>query len=195
MNSGSVTHWIKQVRDGGDSAAEQELWDRYFIRLTALARRKLEDLPPSTRDDEDIALSALNSFFTRAKDGGFSQLQDRTDLWRLLAKITVRKSIDRRRNAGAVKRGSGRVLGDGEFEEQIRDVALKEPAPAMLAACNEECQRLMGALNEELRPVAQMKLEGYNNAEIAEVLGRVERTVERKLGRIRHIWLNGTEES
>jgi DNA-directed RNA polymerase specialized sigma24 family protein len=35
-----------------------------------------------------------------------------------------------------------------------------------------------------------MKLEGYTNREIAELLGRVERTIERKLSRIRQAWLN-----
>jgi DNA-directed RNA polymerase specialized sigma24 family protein len=195
MDSGSVTHWIKQIKEGGESLAEQELWDRYFSRLAALARRKLEDLPPHVRDEEDLALSALNTLFVRAKQGCFPQLHDRTDLWRLLAAITVRKSIDRRRNSRAEKRGSGQVHDGSGFEATLRDVAVSEPTPDMLAAVNEECQRLMGALGKELRLVARMKLEGYTNGEIAKVLGRVERTIERKLDRIRHTWSKGLEVS
>ena len=53
MTDGSVTHWIGQVKEGGESVAEQELWDHYFSRLAALARQKLHDLPPHLRDDED----------------------------------------------------------------------------------------------------------------------------------------------
>ena len=71
----------------------------------------------------------------------------------------------------------------------------KEPTPDMLAAINEEYQRLLGALKQELQTVARMKLEGYTNREIATTLGRVERTVERKLERIRHTWLKEVERS
>ena len=57
MNSGSITHWIERVKTGSESVAEKELWDRYFLRLAALARRNLDDLPPQVRDDEDVALA------------------------------------------------------------------------------------------------------------------------------------------
>jgi DNA-binding CsgD family transcriptional regulator len=39
-----------------------------------------------------------------------------------------------------------------------------------------------------LRSIARWKMEGHTNAEIAVKLGRLERTVERKLRRIREIW-------
>jgi DNA-directed RNA polymerase specialized sigma24 family protein len=49
----------------------------------------------------------------------------------------------------------------------------------------EEFARLRDGLPEDLRPVFDMRLEGYTNAEIAARLGRVERTVELKLQAIR----------
>jgi DNA-directed RNA polymerase specialized sigma24 family protein len=195
MNSGSITHWIERVKEGSESAAETRLWDRYFSRLAALARRKLADLPPGACDDEDLALSAMNSFFMRAKQGSFPLLHDRSDLWRLLAKITARKSVGQRRKALAEKRGGGQVLDDGVFEQILNEVADDGPTPDMLATINEEYQRLMNALEEGLRPVAHMKLEGYTNREIAAALGRVVRTVERKLDRIRQTWLKDVDGS
>jgi DNA-binding NarL/FixJ family response regulator len=51
----------------------------------------------------------------------------------------------------------------------------------------------MGALDEELQQVARFKLEGYTNEEIASAIGRVERTVERRLDHIRKIWALGGE--
>jgi DNA-directed RNA polymerase specialized sigma24 family protein len=42
--------------------------------------------------------------------------------------------------------------------------------------------------DEMLRQVALLTLEGYQPKEIAEKLGCVRRTVERKLERIRDIW-------
>ncbi len=195
MTDGSITHWIGQVIEGGEATAEQKLWDQYFSRLVALANQKLLDLPPHLRDEEDVALSAMNSFFTRAKQDGFSRLHDRTDLWQLLAKITVRKAVHRRRKTNARKRGGGSSTRNAEFAQDVQNLAAKEPTPDMLAAINEECQRLMSALDDGLRPVARMKLEGYTNREIAEQLGRVERTVERKLERIRTAWINEVNQS
>jgi DNA-directed RNA polymerase specialized sigma24 family protein len=53
----------------------------------------------------------------------------------------------------------------------------------------EECRRLLDPLDDEtLRPIAPRKMDGYTNAEIALRLGRVERTVERRLQRIRRCW-------
>jgi DNA-directed RNA polymerase specialized sigma24 family protein len=42
--------------------------------------------------------------------------------------------------------------------------------------------------DETLKAIAVYKMEGYSNKDIAEKLGCVERTVERKLARIRQIW-------
>lgn len=195
MASGSVTHWIEQIKAGSESVAEQQLWQRYFLRLVALARRKLDGLPAHSRDDEEMALSVLNALFTRARRGCFPQVHDRSDLWQLLAKITVRKSIDQRRKARAQKRGCRQVHGAGGFDDDLQNLAGADPAPDIIAAVDEECRRLMNALDQELQAVARMKLEGYTNREIADSMDRVERTVERKLERIRKTWLKAIDAS
>ncbi len=54
---------------------------------------------------------------------------------------------------------------------------------------NEALERRFQALREpELRLIAQKKLEGYTNQEIAQELKCTVRTVERKLERIRTYW-------
>ena len=59
---GSITAWIHQFKEG-DRAAMQHLWERYFERLVTLARDKLQGLPRHLADEEDVALSALKSFW------------------------------------------------------------------------------------------------------------------------------------
>ena len=63
---GSVTHWINLLK-AGEHAAAQPLWERYFPRLVMLARRKLQDGPRRAADEEDVALSAFNSFCAAAR--------------------------------------------------------------------------------------------------------------------------------
>jgi hypothetical protein len=52
-SAGSVTHWIRELKAGNHLAA-QELWEKYFQRLVALARSKLRNRPRRVADEEDV---------------------------------------------------------------------------------------------------------------------------------------------
>src|SRR3954454_170058 len=108
-SDGSVSQWIGLLKKG-DRAAAQPLWAAYFQRLVALARAQLRNSPRRVTDEEDIALSAFDSFCGRAAQGRFPRLEDRDDLWQVLYVLTVRKAIDAMRREGRQVRGSGRVL-------------------------------------------------------------------------------------
>ena len=180
----SVTHWLHQLTAKDDSAAQQKLWNRYFFRLTALARTRLTGAPQRDADEEDVVLSAFNSFFSAARAGRFPELHDRTGLWPLLVKITARKAINQVKRQQAKKRSSN-------AEEKVVDIAHlvgDEPTPQFAAEVAEQVQRLLGQLDAELRTVAMMKLEGFTNVEIASHFGVVERSIARKLARIRLEW-------
>jgi RNA polymerase sigma factor (sigma-70 family) len=196
-SAGSVTTWIEQLRSGNRAAAQQ-LWQRYFPRLVGLARRKLAGTPRRAADEEDVALSAFDSFCRGVEQGRFPQLGDRDDLWAMLVVITVRKAIDLKQHEGRQKRGGGQVggesvldelLGDEDGEGGIGQVVGAEPTPELAAQVAEEFQRLLAKLgSDELRSIAVWKLEGYTNAEIAAQLDCAEVTVERRLNLIRSVW-------
>jgi DNA-directed RNA polymerase specialized sigma24 family protein len=195
---GSVTQWIAELRAGDADLAHQEIWRRYFRRLMALAELKLGSAPRGAADEEDVALSALRSFFSGVARDRYPQLDDRDNLWSLLAKITACKAINQRKRQLALKRGGGKVrneaaLGEDDAsskEMQLADLVEEELTPDFIVAVNEECQLLMNRLpDDQFRRIARLKLEGYTNAEIAADLDVVERTVERKLEIIRSIWL------
>jgi len=191
----SVSHWIGQLK-AGDSTAAQKLWERYFQQLANLARKKLQASPQRLADQEDVALSAFDSFCRGAQEGRFPQLLDRNDLWKLLVVITARKAIDVMKHENRKKRGGGAVLGeqavfpglsssDGGIDQSVS----QEPSPEFAVQVAEECRRLLGLLEDaSLRSVALWKMEGYSNDEIAAKLGCVPRTVERKLRVIRSLW-------
>jgi DNA-directed RNA polymerase specialized sigma24 family protein len=185
----SVTQWIKALKEG-DQAAAQGLWEAYFRRLVGLAHARLRDTPRRIADEEDVALSAFESFWRGAQAGRFPRLDDRNDLWQILVLITVRKSIDLRKYEGRLSRGGGRVQSLSERgEERIEAIAGDEPTPELAAQLAEEYHRLMEQLGDTtLQKVATWKLEGYTDEEIAARLGCVTRTVERKLARIRQTW-------
>jgi DNA-directed RNA polymerase specialized sigma24 family protein len=194
---GSVTAWISQLK-AGEAAAAQPLWDRYCRRLIGPARQKLRAAPRRAADEEDVALSAFDSFCRAAQQGRFAQLRDRDDLWPLLVVLTLRKAVHRARAEGRRKRGSGAVLDEaaltGRPGADAGDMGLdqvlgREPTPAFAAQFAEECQRLLDRLPDaELRAIALLKMENYTVEEIAARLGCVPRTVRRRLQRIRSLW-------
>lgn len=188
-DEGSITRCLGLIR-AGDRAAAQPLWERYFGRLVALARGRLRAAPRPVDGAEDVALSAFDSFYRRAEGGQFPKLQDRDDLWQVLYVLTVRKAINLLHHQGRKSRGGGRVRALSDLENLGAAGFLDpEPTPQLAAILAEECRRRLDALSDPtLRQVALWRLEGYANAEIAERLGCVEGTVERKLRRIREIW-------
>ena len=192
-NDASVSVWLKQLQEGDVGLPMQKLWERYFKRLVGLARVKLGKLPRRMADEEDVALSALDSFCQGATEGRFPQLNDRGDLWRLLVTITARKACKEQRRDNRLKRG-GNVIRDQAAASQEEDDGLaqllaKEPTPEFAAQTAEEYQRLLDLLpDQEFRDLAQWKMEGYTNEEIATRLDCVPRSVERRLRLIRILW-------
>jgi DNA-directed RNA polymerase specialized sigma24 family protein len=188
---GSVTVWIAELR-AGDSLAAQRLWEGYFRRLVELARHKLLGRPRAAADEEDVALSAFDSFFRGVGEGRFSQLLDRDDLWQLLVMLTARKAYRLIRHEGRQKRGGGAVRhlsARADQESSVAEVVGREPTPEFAALVAEEFRLRLESLGDaELRAVALAKMEGHSNAAIAARLGVVERTVERRLGLIRKLW-------
>jgi DNA-directed RNA polymerase specialized sigma24 family protein len=195
-SAGSVTHWLGRLK-AGDQAAAQPLWEAYFRRLVERARRKLAGRPRPAADEEDVALSAFDSFCRGAEHGRFPRLDDRTDLWQLLVVIADRKAVDLVHHERRARRGGGKVLGEGALagpgssaaDSPLGQIAGAEPTPEFAAQVAEECRRLLDRLGDaELRSVALWKMEGYTVEEIAARLGCVPRTVDRRLRLIRDLW-------
>jgi DNA-directed RNA polymerase specialized sigma24 family protein len=189
----SVTEWIAHLKQG-DQAAAQHLWERYFRRLADLARARLAAAPRRAADEEDVALSAFDSFCRAAERGRFPRLSDRDNLWPLLVVLTARKAADlanheRRQKRGGVVRGEG---GPDGLPDRcgdcpgLEEIVGREPTPAFAAEVADEWERLLARLgDEELRTIATLKVEGYTDREVADRVGCVERTVRRRVALIR----------
>jgi RNA polymerase sigma factor (sigma-70 family) len=193
MTEISITVWINGLKNGDAEAAER-LWQRYFHRMVALARRKLSGRRVRESDEEDVALAAFDSLCRGAAQGRFPKLTDRNNLWPLLALITARKAYDAANRERRQKRGGGAVQAESELAGRdgrqfvLDDVMAREPAPQAVAAMNEQCERLLEELAPPDRQVVLYKLEGYTNQEIAQLRGVTPRTVERKLDLVRRTW-------
>jgi DNA-directed RNA polymerase specialized sigma24 family protein len=183
---GDVTHWLHQLK-AGDRAAARPLWERYFRRLVGLARERLRGLPRAGRDEEDLALSAFDSFYRAAEAGRFPHLDDSLDLWQVLSLIASRKAYDLVQQLGRMQCDYRRTQPlDGE---DVPEPMSKELDPAEIAELTEATGRLLALLpDDRSRFVALRKLEGYTNEEIKQLQGCALVTVERELRLIRKFW-------
>lgn len=189
-----VTCWIAEA-GRGDSAAQARVWERYFGQLVEFARHRLAPHVRRVTGEDDVAASAMFSFYEGLAAGRFA-LADRGDLWRLLLTMTSRKAVAAARRERSQKRGGGARRGESVFlgddsaaAAGIGGIAGSDVTPEMEVMVAENCQRLLDLLPDEtLRKVAVMRLEGYTSDEIAARLGVVTRTVTRKLDLIRKAW-------
>ena len=115
MTTDNISELLQRVKEGRDDEATAGLWEKYFDKLVHVARRNIASLPKRAADEEDVALSAINSFFRAAEAGRLSNLQNRDELWKMLVTMVIRKANRQKDKAFAKKRGGGDVRGESIF--------------------------------------------------------------------------------
>jgi RNA polymerase sigma factor (sigma-70 family) len=194
---GSVTGMILDLRSEDPAvreAAARQIWERYFRDLLTLARNHLDKRIRVRTDEEDVTVSMFKSFCMRQQRGEFD-LAGRDELWKLLVTITLRKARNaakaERREKRDVRRERNVSAGDDEDSPlwALEQMEAADPSPVEAVVLNEALERRLQSLADpELREIALWRLEGYTNGEIAGRLDCTERSVERRLARIRSLW-------
>lgn len=186
-SSDSVEDLLARLKTG-DQDAGTEIVNRFMRRLIGLARKKLDGKMLRKLDPEDVVQSVFRSYFVRQMEGEF-QIRDWDNLWSLLALITARKCTNARvrfarkgRNIHLEIDPSGNDDDGGASWEALA----REPTPDQAAVLTEMIDGIMTSLPERDRQIVTMSLEGKESGEIAEVIGRAERTIRRTLDNFRH---------
>jgi len=196
MNDDPVSMWIEEIRDADDDAAHK-VWEHFSARLHQSARKNLRAKTKRVYDEEDVVLSMFHSLCQGLAEGRFPDLNDRDSLWRLMLVITGRKIANRHRHDKRQRRDDRRTLTDSIFSEsqlnqgkQLGDDLLsREPTPEFVAEFHETSERLIAAIDEpDLKEIALLRVEGFNDSEIADRLDCSRRTVQRRLTMIRQLW-------
>jgi RNA polymerase sigma factor (sigma-70 family) len=172
------------------------IWRRYFRDLLELARKNLNQRVRRREDEEDVIQSMYKSFCLRQQRGEFD-LSGRDALWNLLVTITLRKARNTAKKHGRDRRDVAReptIAGGDEVESSqwaLEQMDAAGPTPAEAAVLNEalEC-RLEALADPELRQIALLRLEGYTNRDLADQFDCTERSIERRLERIRSKWMS-----
>ena len=177
---------VQRCRDGDQSAAA-DLYSRYVQRLVAIAQQRLSSRLGARVDAEDIVQSAFRSFFGRLKEGRFD-IRDSDDLWNLLSRITLHKTFKQIDFHSRKRRDARKEVGAGDSsQEQLINFLASEPTPEQAALFVDELEYFLKQLGPEDRQIIELRLEGYNNIEIAEKLGISDRKIRRLNERMRDL--------
>ena len=196
----SVTRLIQLLRADDPAVRDMAaglIWRRYFRDLLELARRNLDRRVRRREDPEDVLQSMFHSFCARQGRGEFD-LAGRDELWKLLVTITLRKVRNTAREHRRERRDVGREQAGPTAADDsscpgwaLEQMDAAGPSPAEAAVLNEALERRLASLEDpELRQIALWRLEGYTNREIGDQLDYSERSIERKLERIRSRWMS-----
>lgn len=173
---------IDKFKAGSESAAT-ELFDRYCERLMGLARKRIGQRMASRIDPEDVIQSAFRTFFSHVRNDDF-KFESESDLFKLLVRLTVNKTLRQIAHHRAAKRDPGKEAGQGSGEDDIMgQLTAGEPPPEVEVALLDEFERFLSRLPEFDRKVLEMRLHGNTTGEIAVALGSYERKIRRVLER------------
>nr|WP_286178421.1 ECF-type sigma factor [Rhodopirellula sp. JC639] len=169
---------LRQWKSGDEQAADV-LFSRYAFRLVALVASRLNRRYRSQIDPDAVMQSALGSFFDAARHSRI-QVSHSVLLWRLLA------TFARRKLARSIERHSASKRG-GERTRVPLDQAVDQAE--IFSADDSDADELLDQLRAELPTdqilVVEALLAGLTQQEIAKSLGIDERTVRRRISRVR----------
>ncbi len=173
---------VRGIGEGNETAADR-LYRRYAARLRALAQSKLpSDVSPRI-DPDDVVQSVFRRFFDAARRGTYAAPTGE-DLWNLLLVIALNRLRSLKARHRAAKRDSRRTPQPERDPEGFDGLAARYQPAAILRLVVEDA---LGRLPAGYQDVIELRVEGYEVAEIAHQTGRSKRTVERILQESRRL--------
>lgn len=182
---GAITNrsdeWLLRDWKAGNEQAAEVFADRYAIRLVALVASRLNRRYRASIDPEEVVQSAMGSFFNAARHSRLD-IGGSVSLWRLLATFVRRKMARFIERQSAAKRG-------GQHDRLALDAVEPLKVSARRTTDEDEASELVRLLASELSAdlfaIVEGLLAGQTQRELADSLGIDERTVRRRLARVR----------
>jgi RNA polymerase sigma-70 factor, ECF subfamily len=169
-------HSLLQRYRRGQDDAPTHLYLRYAERLRALAARKSSSGLAALVDPEDIVQSVFRTFFRHAAEGHYI-VPEGEEIWKLLLVIALNKIRALGNFHRAARRDMRRTVSGEIYDRAVEsEYGHDESAAAVLRLVIDE---VLETLSPGHRSIIEMRIEGYEMAEIARQTQRSKRTVER----------------
>jgi RNA polymerase sigma-70 factor (ECF subfamily) len=173
---------LRRFRRGSQDAATQ-LYLRYVHRIRALVRSQCSPELARRVDADDIVQSVFHRFFRRVRDGDYD-VPPGEELWGLFLVISLNKIRAEETFHRAGKRDV-RMTVAGEHTQEVLAAhadADQGPLTVLLMTIDEALKQLPPQIHQ----MVELRIQGYEVADIARETKRSKRTVERSLQEFRH---------
>jgi RNA polymerase sigma factor (sigma-70 family) len=170
--------WNERLQRGDPEAAEK-VFARYADGLARLASQNLSPRLAARLDSADVVQSAFRTFFRRSGLGEF-RIDSSTQLWRLLARITLLKARAHARRHLAGQRDVRAEAPAGDEASRPEAPSL-QPGPAEQAVLLDQIEKLLDGLQPEYGELLRFRLEGHSVSDVAREMGLSRQSVHRML--------------
>ncbi len=186
MSNSGITQWLDDARDG-DRAALNRVLQALYHELHGMAKRQLDHADEATLD----ATALVHEAYLRLLGQRDLEFDSRTAFFSYAASAMRSVVVDHARARLAKKRGGGEALERvADLPEDINGgLRLDEDMLSLDAALHQ-----LSALDAQLAQVVELRyFAGLSEAQIAELLGRSERTVRRDWQKARMFLLHALQ--
>ena len=171
-----------------DEEAATIFYTRYIGKLIKLASQKLDPRLGARVDPETVAHTVIKLFFDKFQKKEI-EFENWEALYGYLAKVTVRKALNRNRLHWQLKRGGGAANLQSNSSDQFKLEEIfadnAEPDPAEVAEINDTIKKAMEKLKPNHRVLVEDFLRNNSQEKTAEVHGVALRTVQRAVTEFR----------
>jgi len=181
IQSSSDRSLLLRFQEGNQDAATA-LYVRYARRLQALAKAQTGKQLATRFDPEDVVQSVFRTFFRRAIESGYD-VPAGEELWQLLLVLALNKIRSLATYHRALKRDVART-GHPDGIEKFQGSSSKQEEVAY-ETMRMVVQDLVADLPFPKNRIVELRIEGHEIKEIAEITSRSKRTVERTLQQFR----------
>lgn len=166
---------LQRIQEGSQDAATS-LYLRYVDRLRSLARAQCSPDLARRVEIDDLVQSVFGSFF-RGATQGFYDVPAGEELWKLFLVIALNKIRARGAYHRAAKRDVRQTTSTDGVEWALEDPHHDDAERLLRLSVSEA----LSGLPDLQRRVVELRIEGFEVAEIASRVGRSKRTTERTL--------------
>jgi RNA polymerase sigma-70 factor (ECF subfamily) len=170
------------LRNGNQDAATL-LYQRYADRLHALMKAQCSPELAKRVEAEDLVQSVFCTFFQKASQGLYDVPAGET-LWSLFLVLALNKIRTKWAFHSAAKRNLRLTIEEGDSEAPVFED--KNQDDFALTFLQMVIAESLEPLTPAYRAMIELRIEGYEVAEIAQKTGRSRRTVERVLQTFRN---------
>lgn len=184
---GSFARLIKSLENQDEEAATI-IYTKYIGKLIKLASQKLDPRLGAKVDPETVAHTVIKLFFDKVQKKEV-EFENWEALYGFLAKVTIRKAMNRNRLHWQLKRGGATTSLQGEKANSLRLEEIfadnTEPDPAEVAEINDTIKKAMEKLKPNQRIYVEDFLSNHSKEKTAEIHDVALRTVQRAITEFR----------